>query len=98
MSGEGINDANPHERVHRYYNFPCCEMYGLEFVVKQLFIWAFFRLYAIVTMTTVMGLLHVQVRGYLRLLYFAKEEFTCDINYMGVDRVKWDISARLFNK
>lgn len=37
LDGKGINDANPHAHEHHYYDFLCCAMYGLEFIVNDLF-------------------------------------------------------------
>ena len=43
LDDEGIIDADLHAQEHHYYDFPCCVMYGSEFVVKERFICMLFR-------------------------------------------------------
>ena len=43
LDGEGIIDANFHAQERRYYDFPCCAMYGSKIVVKEGFICMLFR-------------------------------------------------------
>lgn len=43
LDGEGIIETNLHAQEHHYYDFPCCAMYGSEFVMKERFICMLFR-------------------------------------------------------
>lgn len=100
LRGEGINDANPHEHVNRYYNFFCFIniWFGIH-CTRTIHMSSFqaFHLVVCVHRNHKRDYFMPKYKDLYEFYILLEDKFAYEIN-PGANHVEWDISVRSYKQ